>query len=394
MPSKIVRDSIHGSIKIPDWCIRIVDSPQFQRLRRIKQLGFASLVYPGANHTRFEHSLGVMHIVLNLAGRMDCSERERREYIVAALIHDIAHAPFSHSSESLLRKYLRFRHENIVPVVKGSEIEDVLKDEGLRLNKIAKIIEGHNIVSGDIDADRMDYLVRDSHYTGVAYGVFDLMRLIERIKFRGAEPIIDGRALKAAESLLISRYMMFPIVYNHHVCRIAKKMYEKALERCVEDRLIEPKDLLKMDDYDIVHFLRGAGGYPEEIMNRLDNRKLFKRAIYVSRSRIHVEKIDAKRAEAELAEDAGVDEKTVIVDVQEEDEAKELRALVEIDGELRKLEEVSPLVRSLKEAEKELMMIGVYTVEEQVEKVAKAAVRFFDIRETIQKRLDEVLPIW
>ena len=393
---KSIRDPVHGSITIPDWCVRLLDTPQLQRLRRIKQLGFASLVYPGANHTRFEHSVGVLHIVLSLKDRMECSEREKRECVAAALLHDVAHAPFSHSSEVLLRKYLRFRHENLIPVIRGSEAEDILKDEGLRLSRIADIVSGRitSIVSGDIDADRMDYLVRDSHYTGVAYGVFDLTRLMERIKFRGLEPVIEGRALRAAESLLLSRFMMYPTVYHHHVCRIARKMYEKALSHCIEDGLLRPEELLRMDDYDMVTFLRNAEGYPGEMMRRLDERRLFKRAIYVSRSRIHAERIDASRAEKEIAEEAGVSEGEVIVDSPEEEEARELRALVEMDGELKRLEEISPLVKALRDAERNSLMLGVYAPENCVEKVARAAVRYFDIRECVQRRLDEVLPLW
>ncbi len=393
---KSIRDPVHGSITIPDWCVRLLDTPQLQRLRRIKQLGFASLVYPGANHTRFEHSVGVLHIVLSLKNRMECSDREKRECVAAALLHDVAHAPFSHSSEVLLKKYLRFRHENLIPVLRGTEVEDVLKDEGLRLGRIADIVSGKvtSIVSGDIDADRMDYLVRDSHYTGVAYGVFDLVRLMERIKFRGMEPIIEGRALRAAESLLLSRFMMYPTVYHHHVCRIARKMYEKALSFCIESGMLRPKELLRMDDYDMVTFLRGVEGYPGEVMRRLDERRLFKRAIYVSRWRIHSERIDASRAEKEIAEEAGVGEEEVIVDAPEEEEARELRALVEIDGELKRLEEISPLVKALRDAEKNSLMLGVYAPESCVEKVAKAAVRYFGIKESIQRKLDEVLPIW
>ncbi len=393
---KSIRDPVHGSITIPDWCVKLLDTPQLQRLRRIKQLGFASLVYPGANHTRFEHSVGVTHIVLSLKDKMECGEREKRECVAAALLHDVAHAPFSHSSEILLRKYLRFRHENLIPVIRGSEVEDLLKEEGLRIRKVADIVSGEvtSIVSGDIDADRMDYLVRDSHYTGVAYGVFDIQRLMERIKFQGMEPVIEGRALRAAESLLLSRFMMYPTVYHHHVCRIARKMYEKAISTCIEDGLLKPEELLRMDDYDMVSFLRSVEGYPREMMKRLDERRLYKRAIYVSRQRIHFEKIEPVRAEREIAEEAGVREEDVIVDAPEEEEARELRALVEIDGELKRLEEVSPLVKALKDAERNSLMLGVYAPENCVERVAKAAMRYFGIREAVQRRLDEVLPLW
>ncbi len=394
MSKKTIRDPIHGNITVPEWCVKILDTPQLQRLRRIKQLGFASLVYPGANHTRFEHSLGVMHITTKLIKKMECSDRVKRECVVAALLHDIAHAPFSHSSEVLLKKYLRFEHENIYPVIKGSELEDLLKDEGLRLKSVVEIVKGESVVSGDIDADRMDYLVRDSHYTGVAYGVFDIMRLVDGIKFNGLTPIISQRAIKAAESLLLSRFMMYPTVYHHHVCRIARKMYEKALEFCFEREMLEPEEVLRMDDYDMVVFLRNAEGFAGEIMKRLDNRKLFKRAIYVSRNRIPLERIDAKIAEEEIASMAGVEEREVIVDVPEEKEAREFKAIVEVDGEKKRLEEISPLISALKEAEKTSLMLGVYTPKKYVDRVAKAAMKFFGIKEVVQKKLDEVLPIW
>ncbi|AEA47869.1 HD domain-containing protein [Archaeoglobus veneficus] len=392
---KAIQDPIHGSIKVEDWCMELIDTPQLQRLRRINQIGFANLVYPGANHTRFEHSIGVMHIAARLADKMTCDERSKMEVVAAALLHDIGHAPFSHSSEIIVKKYLRMEHEDVLPLIKGTELEDVLNDAGLRPRKIAELVKGPSIVSGDIDADRMDYLVRDSYYTGVAYGVFDLMRLVDKIYFDGETPIIDGSALRAAESLLISRFMMYPTVYYHHVCRIARKMYEKAVEYCIEEGELEAKLLLKMDDYDMVAFLRSRNGYAGEVMELIDSRRLFKRAIYVNRSRVGIEKINARRAEVEIAAEVGIDEKYVIVDAPQVEEAKELKAVVDVDGQRMKLEDVSPLVRALKEAEKDILKLGVYTKKEFVEEVARVAVKYFNIeRIPKQKKLDEVLPIW
>ncbi len=393
--ARTIQDPIHGSISVDDWCIKIIDTPQMQRLRRIKQVGFASLVYPGANHTRFEHSLGVMHIASVLASKMQVSNEGRREVIAAALLHDIGHAPFSHSSESIVKRYLKMEHEDVFPLIKGTELEDVLEDEGLRPKKICEYIKGAGIVSGDIDADRMDYLVRDSYYTGVAYGVFDLKRLVDKIYFDREKPVIDSSALRAAESLLLSRFMMYPTVYYHHVCRIAKKMYEKAVERCIEEGNLEAKLLLRMDDHDIVAFLRDQEGFAREMIERIDSRRLFKRAIYVSCSRLGVERINTKRAEREIAGMAGVDEDCVIVDIPEIEEAKELKAIVDVEGQRVKLEEISPLVRALREAEKDTMKLGVYTKKEYVDAVARAAIHYFNIERTPrQKRLDEVLPIW
>ncbi len=394
---KFIQDPIHGHLRLEDWQIAIIDTPEFQRLRRISQIGFANLVYPGANHTRFEHSLGTMHIARTLVEKMEADNDEKREIVASALLHDIGHAPFSHCSEVILSRYLKIAHEDVERILRRGRIKEVLKELGFKISRIIRHIKGQsecNVVSGDIDADRMDYLVRDSHYTGVAYGVFDISRLLNKISFEGKKMIIEAGGLKAAESLLISRYMMYPTVYFHHVCRIARKMFEKAVEFCIEEGSLKPADLLRMDDYDIVAFLRSHGGYPSEIMERIDSRNLFKRAIYVGIDKINiteVQRINSKRAEVEIAEMAGADEKDVIVDIPPIEEAKEFKAIVRIDNELKSLEEVSSLVRALKLAERDVWRMGVYTKKELVEEVRKAALKFFNIERTPkQRRLDEL----
>ena len=384
---KSIQDSIHGVIKLEEWMVRIIDTPQFQRLRRVKQLGFASLVYPGANHTRFEHSLGVMHIARMLKERLELDD----DVLAAALLHDIGHAPFSHSSERLLEKYAGFRHENISRVIKG-ELKDVINDLGFSISEIEAMVAGkkRSIVNGEIDADRMDYLVRDSHYTGVAYGVFDIYRLTDKIKFDNSV-IIEQGGIKAAESLLISRFLMYPTVYFHHVCRIARKMYEKAMEGIIEEGFDASK-LLEMDDMDAMMLIKEN---EREFYEMLSNRTLFKRAVYVSRRAVdfrEVMRINEKRAEREIAEEAGVDEKYVIVDIPPVEEMKESGVLVETEWGLRTLDEVSPLVKALKTASLENWRLGVYTKKEYLGRVGKAAMDYFGIEKVVQKSLDEIFP--
>lgn len=397
MERKIIQDPIHGNITTEDWIIDIIDTPCFQRLRRIKQIGFGNLVYPGANHTRFEHSIGTMHIAQLLTQKMDISDKIKDEIISAALIHDMGHPPFSHSSERLVNKYLGLAHEDLV---KETEIKDILAEKGLRTGEVFQHIKGNSsidIVSGDIDADRMDYLVRDSYYTGVAYGVFDLMRLINKTYFEDQRMIIDSGGLRAAESLLISRFMMYPTVYFHHVCRIAEKMYEKALEKSLSEELIEPERLFRMDDYDVTSFLRDREGYSGDMISRIDSRKLMKRAIYVNLPRIGVDisRVDPGHAEEEIAEISNVDPEYVIVDIPPLEETRELEALVNMEGELTKLEEISPLVNALKNGHGEGWKMGVYTLKEHRDEVAIAAADYFEIEKIKrQKRLDEVLPLW
>ncbi len=380
---KSVQDPVHGVIKLEDWMVEIIDTPQFQRLRRIKQLGFANLVYPGANHTRFEHSIGVAHIAMELKNKLELDD----EVIAAALLHDIGHAPFSHSSERLLEKYAGVRHEELKRVVRG-ELRDVIEKLGFSISRLSDIVSGRipSIVSGDIDVDRMDYLVRDSHYTGVAYGVFDIYRLLDKVKFENGI-VIERGGLRAAESLLMSRFLMYPTVYFHHVCRIARKMYEKAMSRIIE-RGFDAKRLLEMDDCEAMMLLRSE---EPEFYDMLANRKLFKRAIYVGRRSVDVRelrRVREERAEREIAEDAGIDEKYVIVDIPPLEEMREVRARVEVDGELMRLDEASTLVKAISEASLDSWRMGVYTKKEYVDRVAKIAADYFGVERVVQKSLD------
>lgn len=384
---KSIQDSIHGVIKLDEWMVKIIDTPQFQRLRRVKQLGFADLVYPGANHTRFEHSLGVMHIARVLKDRLELDD----VVLVAALLHDIGHAPFSHSSERLLEEYVGFKHENISRVIKG-DLKDVLNELGFNISEIESIVTGKrtSVVNGEIDADRMDYLVRDSHYTGVAYGVFDIYRLIDKIKFEETVVIQQG-GIKAAESLLISRFLMYPTVYFHHVCRIARKMYERAMERIIQTGF-DASNLLEMDDIDAMMLIKER---ETEFYGRIVNRNLFKRAVYVSKRAVNfreVMRVNEKRAEMEIAEEAGVDERYVIVDIPPVEEMRESGVMVETDEGLKTLDEVSPLVKALKTASIENWRLGVYTTKEYIERVGKAAMNYFGIEKVVQKSLDEIFP--
>ncbi|MEM4540703.1 MAG: HD domain-containing protein, partial [Archaeoglobaceae archaeon] len=338
-------------------------------------------VYPGANHTRFEHCLGAMHLARILAKKLEMSD----EIVVSALLHDISHPPFSHSCEGILKAY-GCGHEAIEFSIRG-ELRDLIKELGFNIKRIADIVSGKtdSIVSGDIDVDRMDYLVRDSHYTGVAYGIFDISRLIEKIKFQNGIIVEEG-GIKAAESLLISRFMMYPAVYYHHVCRIATKMFERAMERVIEAGL-DPKRLFEIDDCEAMELIRL---HDPEFYEFLRNRKLFKRAVYVGRDSVDLKeilKLKEKRIEERIAENAGVDRKYVIVDIPPIEDVREFRVRVEIDGKIEKLEDVSKVVKALKDSWIDNWRFGVYTKKEYVERVRKSAVEILGIDATVQSSL-------
>ena len=221
---KFIRDSLNGNLQLNEFEVKLIDTPQIQRLRRIKQLGFTYLVYPGANHTRFEHSIGTMYFASRLAYSLNLSADEREMLRVSSILHDAGHGPFSHVSESVLEK----SHEELTSkLIMQSELSEILSEK-FDPNDIIKLISGEGklgpIISGDLDVDRMDYLLRDSYYTGVAYGVIDVERLIHNMKLED-HLILKAKGVQAAESMLLARYFMYPSVYQHHTTRIINAMF-------------------------------------------------------------------------------------------------------------------------------------------------------------------------
>ena len=251
------RCPVHGFVKLNDWERAIVDHPAFQRLRRIRQLAWTDYVYPGASHSRFEHSLGVMHTASRLydavweksqdilTGELrynrDGLQRHRQLVRLAALLHDVGHAPFSHASEDLFPRRSdgeRYQHEEYTAAIIRSELRDVIENHpantanyGFRAEDIAALVQGatgakqalfwRQIISGQMDADRMDYLLRDSLHAGVRYGSFDLNRIAATVV---AVPDPEAETLRlgvseggahAAEALVLARYFMFTQVYFH-----------------------------------------------------------------------------------------------------------------------------------------------------------------------------------
>ena len=416
---KVIRDPLHGYIELDELACSIIDTVEMQRLRRIRQLGFSYLVYPGANHTRFEHSLGTYHLMNVLLDRLGMARDADEELIVASLIHDVGHGPYSHVTEPLIQKFTGASHEDIGYVlstdgeVKGRDSEpsaptiaEVVEAYRLDRRKIQSYIKGERtgnrtsrdisrILNGEIDVDKMDYLVRDSYYTGVAYGVVDNMRLIQGLDFFNGELVITDKGILPAEYLLFSRFLMHPTVYNHHTSRIAQLMFLSALEafinaECESESELKDKaaSLRMMDDAEISTTLRNAEGYPKEMMTRINERRLFKRAIYAKINTLDAEIAEELRdervrseIEAEISRRAGVDKKYVLLDFQsrECEELEESEAKVAVDKplqgsrELKSLREVSPLVSMLSRAFHENYKIGVYTPEKYRTEVKNAA---------------------
>ncbi|MCZ7401230.1 MAG: HD domain-containing protein [Candidatus Methanoperedens sp.] len=393
---KVIRDPIHDYIELDELALALIETPQVQRLRRIRQLGFSNLVYPGANHTRFEHSLGVYHLAKHLVKQVD--EQQRNELLAAALLHDIGHGPFSHATEDLIMRYTRKSHEDIEEFLRKGEISDILKDYSLSPSTIAAHIRGETdhgqIIHSEIDVDRMDYLMRDAHYTGVAFGLIDHVRLIHELKFNENRLVLNIGGLQAAESLLVSRFLMHPTVYFHHVSRIAESMCENAAQYMIDGGL-DPKLLRRMDDCTFMMEMKKTGGYASEIAERLDNRRLFKRALYTGFDSVNIDVIqlrkNKKRVENEIAERAGIDPGFVLVDIPEKPDIVEMKAQVMVNGKMISLDKASNLVASLEKAQLDNWRLGVFTPAESREKVGIVAREFFEVKkDTRQFKLTEI----
>ncbi|MBF0564395.1 MAG: HD domain-containing protein [Nitrospirae bacterium] len=307
-----IRDPIHGFIQRSAKEEKIIDLPVFQRLRGIKQLAMANLVYPGALHTRFGHSLGVMHIVGKLAERLEVEEDGRIFIRLAALLHDIGHGPFSHVSENILDKYNKSEvnpkskekiHELITSEIiqKNSELGSILSEDDRK--QIVGYLQGQSgesvvkdIISGPLDGDKQDYLLRDSYYCGVKYGIFDIDRLVGTLEAYQQEHdhilAVSKDGLYVIEQFVLAKYHMTTQVYRHRIRLISDAMITRALELGIDvDKLEFLKKLyfydgtqefidnyIEWDDARLSNeiLFHGSEGYAKDIFQMLKQRKLLK----------------------------------------------------------------------------------------------------------------------
>ena len=302
-----IRDPVHGFISV-EWGLEpFLNLPLVQRLRRIRQTAMANLVYPGANHTRFEHSLGCMHIAGRLARKLKLPPEEVELIEKAALLHDVGHGPFSHVSEQLLAQYapvggrgkVEEIHEEItILAIEGDARLSTLL--GGRKGNVLELIRGrvrstrHDIISGPFDADKLDYLLRDSHFCGVKYGAFDLERIVNTVTPIGEGPEnymgINEDGFLAVEQMILAKHHMNLQVYRHRVRLITDAMLVRAIEIAIRDGQQDLKALydfrptkgfidnyLKWDDEALMRVLRNSQSQKaKEYAERLLDRRLLK----------------------------------------------------------------------------------------------------------------------
>ena len=291
----VVRDPLWQNIALEPLAAQVVDTPAFQRLRYIRQLGHAFLVYPGATHSRFEHALGAYALARRaLAGLHDRGALTDQEWEgafqvrVGALLHDVGHYPFSHAlEESGLAS-----HERIaVGLLAAEPLAGVLRSAGIAdpAASLGAMISGTSphplagLISGSIDLDKIDYLRRDAMMCGVPYGEVDVDRLLTTLtvaELDGRRTIgIHEKGIAALESLLFAKYQMYRNVYWHHAVRAATAMFKRLVHEAVVDRLLDPSTLAECTDDGLMHELLAHDR--TGLADGLRTRRLYKRALEI-----------------------------------------------------------------------------------------------------------------
>lgn len=332
-----IADPIHKFIRFTDLERKIIDSSVFQRLRRIKQLAGAHLVYPAAQHSRFEHSLGTMHVA-GLAGEhlfsIGAIDKESiQELRAASLLHDIGHGPFSHLFEEALKVTGNKNHETIgAEIICKTELSDILSGFGYSPNTISEISFGNSkvkfkneIISGSLSADLMDYLPRDGFFTGVEYGKVDYNRIINSFRVTENQNLaLDISSFYSFESMIISRFEMFRAVYFHKTVRSAEVMLLHSILLSSEELNLSSlslDDYLKLTDDSILWMISSSSQnnkIAKEMISNYLERKLLK-CVYERfiRKRDNYTKLNRDKIEElrlKIARLANIDERKIFLD--------------------------------------------------------------------------------
>jgi HD superfamily phosphohydrolase len=375
---KLLRDPLWDTIRLDPTAVRIVDTAEFQRLRYIRQLGLAHLVYPGATHTRFDHALGVYHLTktalrhLRERGGVAPEAWDGEELVpYAALLHDIGHYAYSHALEELATEHLPVHHEEVSRRFFASpSLRDAMAPLGLTApDRIAELIRGESdiplrgLVSGSLDLDKMEYLRRDARFCGVPYGEVDVSRLLQGLQLL-QDPVtgryevgVHEKAIASLESLLFAKYQMFRNVYWHHAVRAATALYKRIVEEAVRGGLIDSEELIGPTDEELLYEIgRRVLDADSEVAERLAtrwlpalrHRKLPKRALELTAADLAGRQVEDwavgdspwKRAvEDDLASDLGLEPGEVMIDFPVKPAMFQLDLLVEQrGGEIKRLD--------------------------------------------------------
>jgi hypothetical protein len=421
--SKTINDTVHGTIRLDPMVQDLMETLELQRMSLIRQLGLTYLVFPGANHSRIEHCLGVSHVAGKLAEAIGLPADERKLVMAAGLLHDIGHGPFSHTLEHILSSKHAIDHMHLTQaIILGEDdnvrpaerkvfpdvprVPEVLEHHGVAPKLVAALIRGPpeavtlrtgrrdhagrylgQIIHSAIDADQIDYLMRDAHYTGAAHGMIDVHRIYQTVALHEGELVVDKKGLPALEGMLVARALMYSSVYFHKTVRIAEQMIARAVERAGSD----VRDVQKMVDAELLQWLGEQGEFQREIALRIKFRKLYKRVFDRAREelteaqrRALLELADPpkrRRAEDAICKRAGIPPGRAIVDIPlpelliSEPRIAMTDVKVLDDGKVRYFRKASPLGRALQLREVSDWVVMVAADPAHGDAVAKAADR-------------------
>jgi len=335
-----IKDPVHGYVYITEAEKQLIDSYPVQRLHRLRQLAGSEFVYSGANHTRFEHSIGVMYLAGKLTENQNLSQLLSEEEIqivrMAALLHDVGHGPFSHVFEHLLVKFLNKTHEDMTRwIIQKSELRDIISGLGYDADAIGKLAVGElrrrgkafldQIIQSAVDVDKLDFVVRDTYHTGAEYGYVDIFRLIHMLDVLGENLAVDVGALSALESFVLARLESFRSIYFHRVGRAAQIMLATAMEEAKDELgLVDfdsPEDYLALNDYTVWTMLKECEK-SRGIIEKLERRRLLKcaydRTFHVREKMVpSIFSVDEVRDQMrnKIASEAGVEPQAIVIDV-------------------------------------------------------------------------------
>lgn len=378
---KVFRDPLYGYIYVTEAVISdLIDTKEFQRLRRIRQLSGVSMVFHGAEHSRFSHSLGVYSLAMHVLQEVDIlkahlSEYEQIVFLASALLHDVGHGPYSHAFEHVFK----VKHEkSTANIIQGhTEIQTVLSRYDERLPKdVASVILKtgqfpiiEQLISSQLDVDRMDYLERDAFHTGAAYGRLDRDRIIRMLTIHNGQVVFKEGAVHAIENYLMSRYHMYWQVYYHPVARSYEVMLESIYKRILDliksqqlndeyasylkiiiENGFEENAYFELDDYYVNGLIKRFSHCDDLILSSLCNefltRKLFKFvSVNENQAQIFKDIIDANHLTPYEYKIDYISQATYLVD--EFDIAVSKILILSKDNELKTLDQISPIIRGL-----------------------------------------------
>lgn len=313
---KLIKDPVHGYISLSEEELGLVDSRVVQRLRRISQLPLVYLVYPGARHSRFDHSIGCMFLAGEFAQHLELDSHETTLLKTAALLHDIGHTPFSHLLEQLLLERGVSHEEMSVRIIESDEeLGEALEGLGLERAEVVEVLQGRSmlssLVSGPLDVDRLDFLVRDAYFTGATYGVIDVKRIIRLTRLLEDGPAVDVRGVGAVEELAIARYHSFINIYFHHAVRAAQILLLRGatmLRSQLNFSEMTPKQYVEHDDFSTWCFMKNHPAtrwVVERLERRILPRRVFEKQVFGDVKRITT-LAEQERVEREVAEMADI----------------------------------------------------------------------------------------